>query len=406
MSVQAIGWAFDQAIGDPLAKLVLIALANHSNGKSGRCNPKVETLAGECAQTPSNIKKKLAYLEQSSLIKRVSRFAPSGTQLANGYVLLLDAEYRPFASIEPTSPDDPWEDDGVSEQVGGGYPTREGEGIQNRGVGYPTGAGRVSHGSGGRVSPGIPRGYPVGAPHIEPESEPEKKNQKKESASQTLRARDEGSRDLFGAGKQAPPSAAERGLARTEFAEGPTSPPEASPVARSRKEEEAASGSRGGISESKKVPPRAARTDSDATVAPPTDNAAGCAVPKRRSKPKPPPDTPETEEFWRAYPRHDGKQDFKFAFAEALKKTTAAELIAAAKRYAASRASEDPKWTLYASTWLNKERWTDEPAPDPTMRLFDVHEGGAPRTDVRRLNQCDSKIASFRENCRKMGIGS
>ena len=151
MSIQAIGWAFDQNIGDALAKLVLLALANHSNGKSGRCTPKVDTLATECAQTPSNVKKKLTYLEQSGLIKRVSRFAPSGTQLANGYVLLLDAEYRPFASVEPTSPDELWEDDEVSEQVGGGY-------NHKGGGGYPKRGGRVSHGSGGGG------GYPMGTP--------------------------------------------------------------------------------------------------------------------------------------------------------------------------------------------------------------------------------------------------
>ena len=40
------------------------------------------------------------------------------------------------------------------------------------------------------------------------------------------------------------------------------------------------------------------------------------------------------------------------------------------------------------------------------MRLFDVHEGGAPRTDGRRLNQCDSKIANFYEYGRKVGIKS
>src|SRR5215831_10686453 len=34
-------------VDDPLATLVLIALANHSNGKSKRCTPRVDTLAAE-----------------------------------------------------------------------------------------------------------------------------------------------------------------------------------------------------------------------------------------------------------------------------------------------------------------------------------------------------------------------
>jgi len=85
---------------------------------------------------------------------------------------------------------------------------------------------------------------------------------------------------------------------------------------------------------------------------------------------------------------------------------SAADILAGAQRYATDRASQDPKYTRYPTTWLNQECWTDEPAPDPALRLFEVHDGGAPRTEGRRLNQCDSKIASFRENCRKMGIGS
>src|SRR5258708_38692128 len=44
--------------------------------------------------------------------------------------------------------------------------------------------------------------------------------------------------DLFGAGKQAPASPAGRGSATTEFAEGPTSPPEASPSPSSESKKE------------------------------------------------------------------------------------------------------------------------------------------------------------------------
>ncbi|SRR6266478_1399590 len=236
--------------------------------------------------------------------------------------------------------------------------------------------------------------------HMHPTA-PHPKEEEREPASQTLSARDDHDASLRSKEKQAPASPAERGSARTESADRPTSPPEASPNGRSRKEEEAA----GRISENKKVPPRAARTDSDATVAPPPVAAAGCAAPKRRrTKPAPPADTPESEEFWRAYPRHDDKYRFRFAFAEALKKASVAELIANAKHYAAKRAGEDPKWTKLAVNWLREERWTDEAAPEPTMRLFDVHEGGAPRTDGRRMSKGDENIARNVENCRRMGL--
>jgi hypothetical protein len=151
-----------------------------------------------------------------------------------------------------------------------------------------------------------------------------------------------------------------------------------------------------------RAPPR-----ENATVASSPDTAAGCSVSgQRKSKAKPPADDGAFELFWNTYPRHVAKGGARKAYAAALKKAPAADILAGAQRYATDRASQDPKYTRYPTTWLNQECWTDEPAPDPALRLFEVHDGGAPRTDGRRLNQCDSKIASFRENCRKMGIGS
>ena len=39
MSVKAIGWAFEQKVDDPLAKLVLLALADHYNESTGDAWP-------------------------------------------------------------------------------------------------------------------------------------------------------------------------------------------------------------------------------------------------------------------------------------------------------------------------------------------------------------------------------
>jgi uncharacterized protein YdaU (DUF1376 family) len=228
-----------------------------------------------------------------------------------------------------------------------------------------------------------------------------KEERKKDTSYPSPRARDDGSEDLFGAGKQAPASPAERGLPRTELVDRPTSPINASPSPTAAVPQGKAEP--GGISESKKVPPRAARTDSDATVAPPPDTAVGCGVPKRRrSKDKPPADTAESDEFWRAYPRHDDKYRFRFAFAEALKKASAAELIAGAKHYAATRAGEDPKWTKLAVNWLREERWLDEPAP---ARVVD--QEGNPVTSNRvnghRMGAGEVNIERHRQMLREMG---
>lgn len=66
------------------------------------------------------------------------------------------------------------------------------------------------------------------------------------------------------------------------------------------------------------------------------------------------------EDFWKVYPRHVAKGTAKRAFEKALKIASTAVIIAGARRYAAERAGQDPKFTKHAATWLNAECWTDE----------------------------------------------
>ena len=77
------------------------------------------------------------------------------------------------------------------------------------------------------------------------------------------------------------------------------------------------------------------------------------------------PPTPSAfDEWWEAYPRRDGKIAARKAFDRALKnrQATVDELIAGARRYAAARAGQDPKFTKVPTTWLNGGHWADEPA--------------------------------------------
>lgn len=73
------------------------------------------------------------------------------------------------------------------------------------------------------------------------------------------------------------------------------------------------------------------------------------------------------DEFWKVYPRHDKRSPSKTAWAKALKTADADTIIAGALRYAEHRATEiaagrsGPQYTALATTWLNEERWTDEP---------------------------------------------
>lgn len=71
------------------------------------------------------------------------------------------------------------------------------------------------------------------------------------------------------------------------------------------------------------------------------------------------------EEFngWYAiYPKHVGRGAAVNAFMKARKNgATVEELTAGARNYVAERKGEDPKFTAAPATWLNQERWTDDP---------------------------------------------
>lgn len=69
--------------------------------------------------------------------------------------------------------------------------------------------------------------------------------------------------------------------------------------------------------------------------------------------------------FWRAYPRREGKGAARKAWDRAIRRARAEDIIAGAQRYGADPNRVD-QFTAHASTWLNAERWTDEPLPART----------------------------------------
>jgi hypothetical protein len=70
----------------------------------------------------------------------------------------------------------------------------------------------------------------------------------------------------------------------------------------------------------------------------------------------------EFDTFWSAYPRKAGKGAAKTAWTKAVSKASAAHIIAAAERYRDDPNREDG-FTAHAATWLNGERWDDDPLP-------------------------------------------
>lgn len=79
------------------------------------------------------------------------------------------------------------------------------------------------------------------------------------------------------------------------------------------------------------------------------------------------------EDFWQAYPRRKAKRAAFKAWQRAVsdiaeeaggKEQAEAIIQAGAARYAQERAGEDSQFTAHPSTWLNQDRWEDEPDGD------------------------------------------
>ena len=68
------------------------------------------------------------------------------------------------------------------------------------------------------------------------------------------------------------------------------------------------------------------------------------------------------DEWWTEYPRKVAKPKAEKAWQAAIKVAEPSTLIAAAKAYASERKGADPKFTAYPASWLNAQRWLDEPA--------------------------------------------
>ena len=75
-------------------------------------------------------------------------------------------------------------------------------------------------------------------------------------------------------------------------------------------------------------------------------------------------------DFWSSYPRKIGKGAALKAYKKALTKTDAETILKAVKGYPWSA---DKDFIPHASTWLNAERWTDEPnAPSKSPDTYRV----------------------------------
>lgn len=93
------------------------------------------------------------------------------------------------------------------------------------------------------------------------------------------------------------------------------------------------------------------------------------------------------DEFWAIYPRKEGKGAARKAWAKATKTLEPSELIAAVIAYAERTTGAEKRFIPHPTTWLNQERWADEPDGDDTDASAD--EWFQPFT----LPECPAEIA-------------
>ena len=73
MSFKHMAWAFQSVIGDPMAKLLLIALADRADKETHQCWPSLARLSQDTELSSATIKRKLNYLEERGFILRIKR---------------------------------------------------------------------------------------------------------------------------------------------------------------------------------------------------------------------------------------------------------------------------------------------------------------------------------------------
>ena len=71
-------------------------------------------------------------------------------------------------------------------------------------------------------------------------------------------------------------------------------------------------------------------------------------------------------QFWSHYPLRMAIAEARVAFANALKTTSAQELIEGAQRFAQDP-NRQPEYTPYPAKWLNGQRWLDGALPPRTL---------------------------------------
>jgi Helix-turn-helix domain len=91
MSIQAVAWALDQYVPDPVLKLILISLANHADHITGICWPSMRVIGNEASCRRETVLRKLPDLEERGFIE-IIKAKRGERRRAHTYRLLIRCE--------------------------------------------------------------------------------------------------------------------------------------------------------------------------------------------------------------------------------------------------------------------------------------------------------------------------
>ena len=94
----ALIWAANVKGLKPVAKIVLIQLADFHNKETGQCNPSAQRLADECEMGRATLFRHMTTLEECGLVTRHARGDGDGGRGSNQYELHLDITLGPSSS--------------------------------------------------------------------------------------------------------------------------------------------------------------------------------------------------------------------------------------------------------------------------------------------------------------------
>jgi hypothetical protein len=113
MSVQAITWAFQASVADPIKKFILVTLGNYAD-EYGVCWPSQSTLIAACSCSERKLRESLKSLEAEGWIKRIQRRRKNGSRRSDAVLLVgfserkipLLADEHPILALLDVVPDD------------------------------------------------------------------------------------------------------------------------------------------------------------------------------------------------------------------------------------------------------------------------------------------------------------